>query len=111
MITPDHRSPAAFTIATWTLADIDGGVRDKDDTTTMEDSQFFDLCGVTDAKISGKPPCFPMVSLVDPDVVCFLQEEQHNGVVWMVEVNMRTKVLQSRRPFDGRLRNFISYLT
>ena len=111
MITPNHRSPAAFTIATWTLADIDGGVWDKDDTTTMEDSQFFDLCGVTDAKISGKPPCFPMVSLVDPDVVCFLQEEQHNGVVWMVEVNMRTKVLQSRRPFDGRLRNFISYLT
>ena len=44
-----------------------------------------------------------MVSLVDPDVVCFLLEEDI-GAVWMVEVNMRTKVLQSRRPFDGRLK-------
>ncbi|RLM70305.1 hypothetical protein C2845_PM17G15030 [Panicum miliaceum] len=119
IITPDRRSPA-FTIATWTLADIDRGVWDKDGTTTMDDSQFFGLCCGVTAKISRQPPSFPMVSLVDPDVVCFLLEEEH-GVVWMVEVNMRTKVLLSRavyldeeearrNPFDG-LRNFISYLS
>lgn len=102
-------SSPAFRIATWTLADIDhgGGVWEKDDdAATMEDSsQFFGLLCDDDAadktaKIRASfprvRPCFPMVSLADPDVVFFVLEEE--GIVcrrMMVEVNMKTKVLKS----------------
>jgi hypothetical protein len=37
-------------------------------------------------------PSFPVVSLVDPDVICFLLKEEDNNLSWMV---MRNKVLQS----------------
>jgi hypothetical protein len=33
--------------------------------------------------------------LVDPDVICFLLDDEDRGLFWMVEVNMRNKKLQS----------------
>ncbi|RCV39722.1 hypothetical protein SETIT_8G246200v2 [Setaria italica] len=70
-----------FTIITWTLVDINQGSWRKDVDT-----------------ISCLPrvrPSFPVVSLVDPDVICFLLKEKDRNVSWMVEVNMRKKVLLS----------------
>ncbi|CAO2201896.1 unnamed protein product [Urochloa humidicola] len=81
----------SFTIATWTLVDMDQGVWEKDGT-AMGDMQFWGLYAGLNLPLV--QPSFPLVSLVDPDVICFLlEEDSHN--FWMIEVQMRTKVLQS----------------
>jgi hypothetical protein len=70
---------------------MDKGVWEKDGT-AMEDIQFWGL--YAGLNLPRAQPSFPMVSLVDLDVICFLlKEDSHN--FWMIEVNMRTKVLQS----------------
>lgn len=81
----------SFTIATWTLVDMDHGVWEKDGT-AMEDSQFWGL--YAGQSLPQVQPSFPVLSLADPDVICFLLKEDNNNL-WMIEVNMRTKVLQS----------------
>jgi len=40
-------------------------------------------------------PSFPMVSLVDPDVIGFLLNNEDHSLFWMIEVDMRNKKLQS----------------
>jgi hypothetical protein len=47
-------------------------------------------------------PEYPLVSLVDPDATCFLLKEGH-GVYWMIEVDMRNKVLKSSAWYIGLL--------
>ncbi|KAF8647774.1 hypothetical protein HU200_065188 [Digitaria exilis] len=43
-----------------------------------------------------RQPSFPVMTLVDPDVICFLLiKEQDCNRTWMVEVNMRSKVMLS----------------
>ncbi|CAO2153082.1 unnamed protein product [Urochloa humidicola] len=82
----------SFTIATWTLVDMDQCVWEKDGT-TMGDMQFWGLyAGLNLPRVQ---PSFPLVSLVDPDAICFLLKEEDNHNFWMIEVNMRTKALQS----------------
>jgi hypothetical protein len=38
---------------------------------------------------------FPMVSLVDPDIICFLLKDKGRDTFWMVQVNMQNKLLLS----------------
>ncbi|RLN11517.1 hypothetical protein C2845_PM09G05670 [Panicum miliaceum] len=59
----------------------------------MEDSQFWGL--YAGQSLPQVQPSFPVLSLVDPDVICFFLKEEGNNNFWMIEVNMRTKVLQS----------------
>ena len=83
-----------FTIATWTLVDIHQGRWEKDVNLTMGASELFNL--YDDAAKSCLPrvrPSFPVVSLVDPDVICFLLEDKFRDPFWMVQVNMRNKLL------------------
>ncbi|CAO2153108.1 unnamed protein product [Urochloa humidicola] len=82
----------SFTIATRTLVDMDQGVWEKDGT-TMGNMQFWGL--YAGLNLPWVQPSFPLVSLVDPDVICFLLKEEDNHNFWMIEVNMRTKGLQS----------------
>ncbi|CAO2143403.1 unnamed protein product [Urochloa humidicola] len=79
-------------LASWTLVDMDQGVWEKDGT-TMGDMQFWGLyAGLNLPRVQ---PSFPLVSLVDPVVICFLLKEEDNHNFWMIEVNMGTKALQS----------------
>ncbi|KAG2564230.1 uncharacterized protein LOC120645290 [Panicum virgatum] len=85
----------AFTISTWTL-DIGRGEWQKDVGATMDDGEFF---GLYDDDEAGKIlprvlPSFPVVSMADPDVICFLLKED-DDILWMVEVNMLHKKVQS----------------
>ncbi|KAF8647771.1 hypothetical protein HU200_065185 [Digitaria exilis] len=71
-----------FKIITWTLVDINTGSWRKDD-----DAQ---------SCLPRVQPTFPVMSLVDPDVICFLLiKEEDCNLTWIVEVNMRSKVLLS----------------
>ncbi|KAL6639348.1 hypothetical protein ACP70R_023078 [Stipagrostis hirtigluma subsp. patula] len=72
--------------------DIFPGKWEKDIGTAMEASEFWGLCAAQ--CLPHVTPILPTVSMVDPDVVCFvLKDDRH--ISWMVEVNMRNKVLQS----------------
>ena len=62
----------------------------------MDDGEFF---GLYDDDEAGKNlprvlPRFPVVSMADPDVICFLLKEE-DDFFWMVEVNMLHKKVQS----------------
>ncbi|KAL5670733.1 hypothetical protein ACJX0J_022954, partial [Zea mays] len=81
IITKEHPSPYPFTIETWTLVGIHQSRREKDVNLTMGASD--------EAK-------FPMVSLVDPDIICFLLKDKGRDTFWMVQVNMQNKLLLSR---------------
>ncbi|CAN6382146.1 unnamed protein product [Urochloa humidicola] len=88
--------PPDFTIITWTLVDIDQGAWRKDVDTVMGADEFFGLYDADKSCCLPRVlPSFPVVSLVDPDVVCFLLKENGRNVCWMVEINMRNKVLLS----------------
>lgn len=84
------RSP--FTITTWTLVNVDL-VRWEKDSAMTEAKEFF-LALDTDRRLPRLKPQFPTVRMDDPDVVCFVLEEQHR-IFWLVKVDMRTKALQS----------------
>ncbi|CAO2180011.1 unnamed protein product [Urochloa humidicola] len=86
---------ADFTIITWTLVDINKGTWTKDVDTIMGAYEFFGLCDAARSCLPWVRPSFPVVSLVDPDVICFLLKEKDRNLSWMVEVNMRNKVLLS----------------
>ncbi|KAF8699073.1 hypothetical protein HU200_034764 [Digitaria exilis] len=85
-----------FKIITWTLVDISKGSWIKDVDTIMVADEFFGLySSATQSCLPRVKPTFPVMSLVDPDVICFLLKKERNNLTLMVEVNMRSKVLQS----------------
>jgi hypothetical protein len=89
-------SDEEFTIITWTLRDINRGSWTKDVDTIVRADEFFRLCNAGNKScLPQVRPSFPVVSLVDPDVICFLLKEEDRNLAWMVEVNMRNKVLLS----------------
>ncbi|CAL5012123.1 unnamed protein product [Urochloa decumbens] len=84
------RPRSAFTIRSWTLPDINQTKWLEGD--TMGAAEFWGLC-----KGRGLPqvkPTFPLVSLAHPHEFFFLLEEDHT-TYWIVEVNIRDKVLKS----------------
>jgi hypothetical protein len=88
--------PYPFTIETWTLDDIHEGKWTMDVDTTMRVQEFFSLLGTAGHSCLPRvQPSFPLVSLDDPDVICFLLDDMDRGLFWMIEVNMRNKQLQS----------------
>nr|CAB3490608.1 unnamed protein product [Digitaria exilis] len=119
---PLHPPPPATTNATWLILDrfvhysrrrrgvIQGdattsslaedcaGRHVHDVDTIMGADEFFGLINSSAAqsRLPRVQPSFPVMSLVDPDVICFLliKEEDCNRT-WMVEVNMRSKVMLS----------------
>ncbi|PWZ11969.1 hypothetical protein Zm00014a_015427 [Zea mays] len=96
IITKEHPSPYPFTIETWTLVDIHQGRWEKDVNLTMGASEFFNLYNDTaKSRLPRVMPSFPVVSLVDPDVICFRLEDKFRDPFWMVQVNMRNKLLLS----------------
>ena len=84
-----------FTIKAWTLDDIHEGRWTMDLSTTMGAEEFFCLLGAGHSCLPRVQPSFPLVSLVDPDVICFLLKDKDRGLFWMIDVNMRNKKLQS----------------
>ncbi|TVU23332.1 hypothetical protein EJB05_25689, partial [Eragrostis curvula] len=94
-------SSSNFTVITWSF-DIRKGTWTKDCGNTVDDAEFF---GMFDAARSRRlprvTPSFPVVSLADPDVICFMLEEEleDHSDYWMIEVNMRDKKLQSSAPY------------
>jgi hypothetical protein len=89
-------SDEEFTIITWTLRDINRGSWTKDVDTIVGADEFFRICNAGNKScLPQVRPSFPVVSLVDPDVICFLLKEEDRNLAWMVEVNMRNKVLLS----------------
>ncbi|KAL6907952.1 hypothetical protein ACP4OV_002122 [Aristida adscensionis] len=82
---------SVFTVTSWTLVDIHQVIWRRD--FTMEHTEFFGLYSA-DQRLPRVPPSFPMVSSVDRDVICFLLEEDFDNI-WIIEVNMRTRVLRS----------------
>ncbi|CAO2045078.1 unnamed protein product [Urochloa humidicola] len=95
-ITPSRVVPSGshldFTIETWTL-DFCRGKWQKDFGATMKHGEFFSLYG-DHQSLPRVMPSFPLVSMVDPDVISFLLKED-DGIFWMIEVNMWCKMLQS----------------
>jgi len=63
--------------------------------TTMVAEKLFSLFGAGHRCLPRVHPSYPLVSLVDPDVICFLLKDKDRGHFWMIEVNMRNKKLQS----------------
>ncbi|AQK98219.1 hypothetical protein ZEAMMB73_Zm00001d011869 [Zea mays] len=92
----EHPSPYPFTIETWTLVDIHQDRWEKDVNLTMGANKFFNLYDDTaKSRLPRVMPSFPVVSLVDPDVICFRLEDKFRDPFWMVQVNMRNKLLLS----------------
>ncbi|KAF8647773.1 hypothetical protein HU200_065187 [Digitaria exilis] len=97
----DNHPPDAdddFKIITWTLVDINKSTWIKDVDTIMGADEFFGLySSAAHSCLPRVKPTFPVMSLVDPDVICFLliKKEDCNRTCWIVEVNMRSKVLLS----------------
>ncbi|XP_062183085.1 uncharacterized protein LOC133887158 [Phragmites australis] len=83
-------SRSAFTITSWTLFDIFHRRWHKDG--SMETAEFWGLYG--GQSLPRVKPSYPLVSLVHPDVTCFLLEEDQD-TFWMIEVNTRDMVLLS----------------
>ncbi|TVU23330.1 hypothetical protein EJB05_25687, partial [Eragrostis curvula] len=86
-------SPSAFTIKTWTLNFSQGEWTDCG--ITMDTHEFFSLYGPAQRSLPLVKPRFPVVSLVDPHVVCFLLKEEDHHVIWMIAVDMKKKIMQS----------------
>jgi hypothetical protein len=78
------------------LHDINRGSWTKDVDTIVGADEFFRICNAGNKScLPQVRPSFPVVSLVDPDVICFLLKEKDRNLAWMVEVNMRNTVLLS----------------
>jgi hypothetical protein len=96
ILTKRPPSPYPFTIKTWTLDDVQEGKWKMDVNVTMGAEEFFSLLGTAGHSCLPRvQPSFPLVSLVDPDAICFLLDDMDRGLFWMIEVNMRNKQLQS----------------
>ena len=61
----------------------------------MGAEEFFRVLGAGHCCLPRVQPSFPLVSLVYPDVICFLLKDKDRGLFWMIDVNMRNKKLQS----------------
>ncbi|CAL5032577.1 unnamed protein product [Urochloa decumbens] len=81
-----------FTIKTWIL-DISRPKWRKDFGATMKHDEFYSLYEAG-KNLPRVMPSFPVVSLVDPDVISFLLKED-DDIFWMIEVNMWYKKLRS----------------
>ncbi|CAN6299378.1 unnamed protein product [Urochloa humidicola] len=81
-----------FTIETWIL-DIGRAKWRKDFGAAMKHGEFYSL-NEAGQNLPRVMPSFPVVSLVDPDVISFLLKED-DDIFWMIEVNMWYKKLQS----------------
>ena len=95
ILTERPASSCPFAITTWTLDDKHDGKWTMDVDTTMGAEKFFSLFGAGHSFLPRVQPSFPLVSLGDPDVICFLLKDKDRGLFWMIEVNMRNKKLQS----------------
>ena len=95
ILTERPASSCPFAITTWTLDDKHEGKWTMDVDTTMGAEKFFSLFGAGHSFLPRVQPSFPLVSLGDPDVICFLLKDKDRGLFWMIEVNMRNKKLQS----------------
>ncbi|TVT97769.1 hypothetical protein EJB05_56953, partial [Eragrostis curvula] len=97
-----HSSLSNFTIITWSF-DIRKGTWIQDCGNTVEDAEFFGMLDAARNRMLPRVrPSFPVVSLADPDVICFMLEEEvleDQSDYWMIEVNMRNKKLQSSAPY------------
>lgn len=91
--TPMRRRSDDFTVTSWTLHDINQGRWRKGDD-DMGAPEFWGLYSGHQSRLPRVKPEYPLVSLVHPDATCFLLKEAH-GVYWMIEVDMRNKVLRS----------------
>ncbi|TVU23307.1 hypothetical protein EJB05_25663, partial [Eragrostis curvula] len=94
-------SSSNFTIITWSF-DIRNGNWTKDCGNTVEGVEFFGMLDAARSRMLPRVrPSFPVVTLADPDVVCFMLEEvlEDHCVYCMIEVNMRNKKLQSSAPY------------
>uniref|UniRef100_A0A0D9VAH7 DUF1618 domain-containing protein n=1 Tax=Leersia perrieri TaxID=77586 RepID=A0A0D9VAH7_9ORYZ len=82
-----------FTITGWTLANIHQNTWEMD--FKVESYEFWDFCRFED--MVGKVPCFPVVSLVHPDVVSFLVMLDFNGEnrLHSIEVDMKKRMQRS----------------
>ncbi|RLM69744.1 uncharacterized protein C2845_PM17G15020 [Panicum miliaceum] len=85
------RRRSDFTVRSWTLYDINQGRWCKGD--DMGAAEFWGLYS-GQLSLPRVKPEYPLVSLVHPDATCFLLKEAH-GTYWMIEVDMRNKVLKS----------------
>ena len=77
-------------IRSWTLSVIHPRGWLKGD--TIEAAEFWGL--YNGQSLPQVKPMYPLVSLVNPDEICFLLKEDHT-TYWIIEVNMRNKVLNS----------------
>jgi hypothetical protein len=78
------------------LDDIREGRWAMDLSTTMGADEFFGLFGAAGHSCLPRvQPSFPLVSLVDPDVICFLLKDKDRGLFWMIDVDMKNKKLLS----------------
>jgi hypothetical protein len=75
---------------------MDEGKWTMDVNITMGAEEFFGLLGAAGhGCLPRVQPSFPLVSLIDPDVICFLLKDKDRFLFWMIDVNMRHKKLQS----------------
>jgi hypothetical protein len=80
-----------FTIRIWTLINFEEKKWVED--AHMEASEFWAAL-YFDKRLPRVLPEFPIMSLVDPDVICFrLVDLDSYRLIWLIEVNMKKKVL------------------
>lgn len=89
-------SQSTFTIITWSL-NIHKGIWVKGCSTVIRNSEFYGLLDAAQSDVPRVTPSFPVVSLADPDIICFLLREYNEDhyTYWVIEVNMREKALLS----------------
>lgn len=89
-VTRQVYSASHFTVTSWTLSDFYRGKWIKDG--TLKSTEFWDLyCGKIHPRMR---PSYPLGSFGDPDIIFFLLKED-KGIFWMIEVNIKEKVLNS----------------
>ncbi|TVT99918.1 hypothetical protein EJB05_54680, partial [Eragrostis curvula] len=86
-------SRSAFTIKTWAFDFCRG--QWKDCHGAMDSNEFFGLYGPAQSNLPQVKPCFPVVSLINPHIICFLLKEEDQHTIWMIAVDMKKKVLKS----------------
>ncbi|KAL6870832.1 hypothetical protein ACP4OV_014680 [Aristida adscensionis] len=90
-----HRQRSKFCISTWSLC-IDSYTWRKDATLYAEELWALD----TEDRFPHILPEFPVVSIEDPDAICFILNESRDFCdsgprKWMIEVNMKKKELRA----------------
>jgi hypothetical protein len=119
ILTKQPPSPYPFTITTWISDDVHRGEWRKDVDNIMGTKEFFSLHSTGQSCLPLVQPSFPMLSLVDPDVICFLLKDEDHSLFWIIAVDMRNKKLQSSAlyineeegypPNRGRRNNFFGH--